>query len=132
MKGETVRRKRRDASRNSTDTSFLRCTLQPKRTLFEVANVLAKRRDLDDSGPRVSLLRNVQFDISLPMPRKIRELISDLEQAGFCEVAGGKGSHREFRHLKFPGAALLSGKIGDDAHHDQEKQVRNAIALTRK
>jgi hypothetical protein len=26
-----------------------------------------------------------------------------------------------------PGAVILSGKDGDDAHHYQEKQVRNAI-----
>jgi hypothetical protein len=32
------------------------------------------------------------------------------------------------------GASRISrlGKIGDDAHHDQEKQVRNTIATTRK
>jgi predicted RNA binding protein YcfA (HicA-like mRNA interferase family) len=42
-------------------------------------------------------------------------------------VAGGKGSHRKFRHPKYAGAVILSGKDGDDAHHYQEKQVRNAI-----
>lgn len=31
------------------------------------------------------------------MPRKIRELIADLEQAGFVD-RGGKGSHRNFVH----------------------------------
>jgi predicted RNA binding protein YcfA (HicA-like mRNA interferase family) len=61
------------------------------------------------------------------MPRKIRQLVSDLEQAGFALSPGGKGSHRKFRHLKFAGAVVLSGKDGDDAHHYQEKQVRNAI-----
>lgn len=62
-----------------------------------------------------------------PMPRKIRQLIADLEQAGFVSVPGGKGSHRKFRHPRSPGAVILSGKEGDDAHHYQEKQVRNAI-----
>jgi predicted RNA binding protein YcfA (HicA-like mRNA interferase family) len=61
------------------------------------------------------------------MPRKIRQLVSDLEQAGFALSPGGKGSHRKFRHLKYAGAVILSGKDGDDAHHYQEKQVRNAI-----
>lgn len=36
-------------------------------------------------------------------------------------------SHRKFRHPKFAGAVLLSGKDGVDAHHYQEKQIRNAI-----
>jgi len=61
------------------------------------------------------------------MPRKIRQLVADLEQAGFVLAPGGKGSHRKLRHPLFPGAVILSGKSGDDAHHYQEKQVRNAI-----
>jgi predicted RNA binding protein YcfA (HicA-like mRNA interferase family) len=61
------------------------------------------------------------------MSRKIRQLVSDLEQAGFAVASGGKGSHRKFRHPKYAGAVILSGKDGDDAHHYQEKQVRNAI-----
>ncbi len=61
------------------------------------------------------------------MPRKIRQLIADLESAGFTLVSGGKGSHRKFRHPRRPGAVILSGHEGDDAHHYQEKQVRNAV-----
>jgi predicted RNA binding protein YcfA (HicA-like mRNA interferase family) len=61
------------------------------------------------------------------MPRKIRELIADLESAGFFAVKGGKGSHRKFRHPRFPGAVILSGKAGADAQHYQEKQIQNAI-----
>jgi predicted RNA binding protein YcfA (HicA-like mRNA interferase family) len=66
------------------------------------------------------------------MPRKIRQLVSDLEKAGFIQVAGGKGSHRKFRHKGFVGAVILSGSDGDDAHHYQEKQVRHAIRETAK
>ena len=61
------------------------------------------------------------------MPRKIRQLVSDLEQAGFALSPGGKGSHRKFRHPQYAGAIILSGKDGDDVHHYQEKQIRNAI-----
>jgi len=61
------------------------------------------------------------------MPRKIRQLVADLERAGFALSSGGKGSHRKFRHPKYAGAVVLSGKDGDDAHHYQEKQVGNAI-----
>ena len=61
------------------------------------------------------------------MPRKIRQLITDLESAGFAAVEGGKGSHRKFRHPRFAGSVILSGKAGDDAQHYQEKQVRHAI-----
>ena len=61
------------------------------------------------------------------MPRKIRQLIADLEVAGFAVVPGGKGSHRKFRHPRFSGSVILSGKEGEDAHHYQEKHVGNAI-----
>ena len=54
-------------------------------------------------------------------------MVSDLEAAGFGLSPGGKGSHRKFRHPKFSGSVILSGKDGDDVHHYQEKQVRNAI-----
>lgn len=53
------------------------------------------------------------------MPRKIRQLISDLEKAGFLN-RGGKGSHRNFLH---PGGqrVILSGKEGDDAKPYQKR-----------
>jgi predicted RNA binding protein YcfA (HicA-like mRNA interferase family) len=61
------------------------------------------------------------------MPRKVRELIQDLDQAGFYEIKGGKGSHRKFTHANYAGAVTLSGKTGSDAKPYQEKQVRQAI-----
>ena len=61
------------------------------------------------------------------VPRKIRQLVADLEHAGFDLVPGGKGSHRKFRHPELAGSLILSGNDGDDARHYQEKQVRNAI-----
>ena len=64
------------------------------------------------------------------VPRKLRQLISDLEQAGFLLVSGGKGAHRKFRHPRFSGSLILSGQSGDDAKHYQERMVRNAIRET--
>jgi predicted RNA binding protein YcfA (HicA-like mRNA interferase family) len=61
------------------------------------------------------------------MPRKIRELMRDLLDAGFYEIPGGKGSHRKLAHARYPGAVTLSGKPGDDAKAYQERQVRRAI-----
>ena len=61
------------------------------------------------------------------MPRKLRELVKDLRNAGFERIQGGKGSHRKFVHPDFPGAVTLSGPEGADVHHYQEKQVRIAI-----
>ena len=59
------------------------------------------------------------------MPRNIRQLIKELEKAGFVN-RGGKGSHRNFLHEK--GAGLtISGKLGDDAKPYQEKTVRQKI-----
>jgi predicted RNA binding protein YcfA (HicA-like mRNA interferase family) len=54
------------------------------------------------------------------VPRKIRELITELEKAGF-ENRGGKGSHRNFRHLATGIKITISGKPGDDAKNYQEK-----------
>ena len=59
------------------------------------------------------------------MTRKIKQLIKDLEKAGF-KNRGGKGSHRNFIHFK--GIAItISGKLGSDAKHYQEKEVEMKI-----
>ena len=60
------------------------------------------------------------------MPRKIRQLIGDLEEHGFANK-GGKGNHRNFIHPNYPFAVVISGNLGDDAKHYQEKAVRKAI-----
>lgn len=60
------------------------------------------------------------------MPRKIRELIADLEAAGF-EDRGGKGSHRNFVHPRVVKPVAISGKAGDDAKKYQERAVIKAI-----
>jgi predicted RNA binding protein YcfA (HicA-like mRNA interferase family) len=62
------------------------------------------------------------------MPRKIRQLVSDLEHAGFIQ-APTKSSHRKYRHPNGT-TVILSGQPGADAHHYQEKDVRRAIAAT--
>lgn len=61
------------------------------------------------------------------MPRKIRDLIRDLETAGFYKVPGGKGSHRKFAHPKIPHKIIIPGKNGDDAKPYLEKQIKIAI-----
>jgi len=64
------------------------------------------------------------------MPQKVRQLIADLERAGFVN-RGGKGSHRNYEHPN--GSRItVSGHAGDDAKHYQEKQVRIAIEDSRK
>ena len=65
------------------------------------------------------------------MPRKIRELKRDLRRAGF-ESCPGKGSHTFWRHPLLPATKVtLSGHDGDDAHHYQEEQVREALEALR-
>ena len=61
------------------------------------------------------------------MPRKIRELIVDLEKHGFVN-RGGKGSHRNFTHPSVTRPVTISGDAGDDAKKYQEKAVKAAIA----
>ncbi len=60
------------------------------------------------------------------MPPKIRELISQLQSAGF-ENRGGKGNHRNFTDQK--GCRItVSGKTGDDAKQYQIKAVKKAVS----
>jgi len=60
------------------------------------------------------------------MSRKVRELIAQLEAAGFVN-RGGKGSHRNFIHPSVAKPITISGKSGDDAKPYQEKAVKSAI-----
>ena len=55
------------------------------------------------------------------MPPKVRELIAELERAGFVN-RGGKGSHRNFVHPKVAKPITVSGAPGDDdAKHYQAR-----------
>ena len=64
------------------------------------------------------------------MPRKVRQLIADLEKAGFVN-RGGKGSHPNYIHPT--GARVtISGQPGYDVHPYQERQVRRQIAESQK
>ena len=63
------------------------------------------------------------------MPRKVRQLITDLEQAGFVN-RGGKGSHRNFVHPKGV-RVTFSGGTGDDAMHYQERDVKRALGTVK-
>lgn len=60
------------------------------------------------------------------MPPKVRELIAELEKAGFVK-RGGKGSHRNFAHPNAQKPVTISGKLGDDAKHYQVRAVRLAL-----
>lgn len=60
------------------------------------------------------------------MPPKIRELISDLERAGFRN-RGGRGSHRKYVHPNVRIPITISGNPGADAKRFQTKIVRDAI-----
>ena len=63
------------------------------------------------------------------MPRKLRQLMADLEKAGFVN-RGGKGSHRNFSHPKGL-RVTVSGGAGDDAKHYQERDVRRALDVVK-
>jgi len=65
------------------------------------------------------------------MPPKIRELISELERAGFVG-RGGKGSHRNFVHADLSEPVTISGKPSDDAKFYQIKAVKLALKEIKK
>lgn len=60
------------------------------------------------------------------MPKKIRELLRDLERAGFIN-RGGKGRHRNYTHPR--GIKItISGNPSHDARRYQERDVEKAIS----
>ena len=60
------------------------------------------------------------------MPQKVRELIAELERAGFMN-RGGKGSHRNFVHPKVEKPITISGAPGEDAKQYQVRAVKRGI-----
>ena len=65
------------------------------------------------------------------MPKKIRDLVRALKQAGFVD-RGGKGSHRNFVHEDVVKTVTVSGNDGEDAKRYQERIVRLAILESKK
>lgn len=65
------------------------------------------------------------------MPLKVRDLITELEHAGFVD-RGGKGSHRNFVHPKVKRPVTIYGQPGDDAKHYQLRAVKLAIEESKK
>ncbi|WP_447602266.1 type II toxin-antitoxin system HicA family toxin [Nitrospira sp. Nam80] len=65
------------------------------------------------------------------MPPKVKELIAELERAGFVN-RGGKGSNRNFIHPKVAKPVTISGRPGDDAKHYQLRAVQLAIEEAKK
>ena len=64
------------------------------------------------------------------MPRKIRQLMAELQQAGFVELPRrGTGSHSLWKHPDYPQitAIILAGQLGDAAKPYQERDVRKVL-----
>jgi predicted RNA binding protein YcfA (HicA-like mRNA interferase family) len=64
------------------------------------------------------------------MPRKIRQLIRDLEKNGFV-FEPAKGNHRKFYHSALPIPVVVDGKLGDDAKRYQKRDVKRALRAIR-
>jgi predicted RNA binding protein YcfA (HicA-like mRNA interferase family) len=63
---------------------------------------------------------------SIKMPPKIKELVHDLEMAGFVN-RGGKGSHRNYEHPN--GSRItIAGQLSDDAKRYQIIETKKKIA----
>ncbi len=61
------------------------------------------------------------------MPRKIRQLKTDLRRAGAIQVAQ-EGSHTKWTHPQVRGLLIeLSGADGDDAKRYQERDLQAAL-----
>jgi predicted RNA binding protein YcfA (HicA-like mRNA interferase family) len=65
------------------------------------------------------------------VPPKVRELVAELERAGFVNRSG-KGSHRNFVHSKVVKPVTISDAFGDDAKRYQIRAVELAIEESKK
>jgi predicted RNA binding protein YcfA (HicA-like mRNA interferase family) len=65
------------------------------------------------------------------VPPKVRELVAELERAGFVDL-GGKGNHRNFVHPRVAKPVTISGSLNDDAKHYQVRAVRLVIEESKK
>jgi len=88
------------------------------------ARILAARPSREFPLPQI--VHPTWLSTLVLMPRKIRDLIRDLESAGFAN-RGGKGSHRNFVHPQVAKPVTIAGNPGDDAQQYQDKAVRRAI-----
>jgi len=62
------------------------------------------------------------------MPRKIRELKTQIKREGFIYLPKrGKGSHERWRHPLLRKTLTIAGKDGDDAPPYLEKQLQQLL-----
>jgi predicted RNA binding protein YcfA (HicA-like mRNA interferase family) len=62
------------------------------------------------------------------MPRKIRELKSQIAREGFLYLPKrGKGSHERWKHPLISKTMTISGKDGDDVPSYLEKQLQQLL-----
>lgn len=79
----------------------------------------------------LKIAKRTFFCNNIKMPRNIRDLVKDLENAGFIN-RGGKGNHRNFTHPALKKPITISGNLGEDAKHYQDKAVLSAIKEVQK
>ena len=90
-------------------------TVRKRRTIFH-------RR----AGPLDSNTLFYKISKGDSVPQKVRELVAELERAGFIN-RGGKGGHRNFIHPRVSKPITISGAPGDDAKHYQVRAVKRAV-----
>jgi len=85
--------------------------LTPKLRTWDLAGTIEFYRVCQASGVRLARATRTLSpvdDEEEQLPRKLRELIRDLERAGFVD-RGGRGSHRNFTHPDVRKPVTLSG-----------------------
>src|SRR6266540_2178440 len=95
-----------------------RCQMRSQRGRF------ANRPQLSTKSQPITLCDEISTGDFVP--QKVRELVAELERAGFVN-RGGKGSHRNFVHPRVSKPITISGALGDDAKHYQIRAVKRAV-----
>ncbi|MGB7442804.1 MAG: type II toxin-antitoxin system HicA family toxin [Coleofasciculaceae cyanobacterium] len=61
------------------------------------------------------------------MACKIKDLETELRNAGFIPRQGGRGSHTVWKHVDYPKHITIAGQRGNDAPRYLERNVKVAL-----
>ena len=85
---------------------------------------------LDPSLPRHGVRLLASLGILRAMPPKVRDIIAELEAAGW-QLVEQEGSHRQFRHPVHPGKVTVAGGLGRDVIPGTLASIRRQAGLPR-
>ena len=66
------------------------------------------------------------------MPKRVREVIKEIENDGWCIVPRNNGSHRQFKHPEKRGRVTIAGNLNDELHPKTLARIYEQAQLSQK